>query len=254
MRALRPLAAGAVVLGLLAGCGGNDKIAAPSPALGTVVDFKLPSAIANLPLTKPDGSTTSLAAYRGRPVMITDFMTECTDICPMISANTAALGRALAAQGYGDKVALLEISMDPQRDTPDQLRAYRKLYGAPLDDWTLLRASKADTKRLWRYFGVELKRVKEEQPPDLDWRTHKPLTYDIEHSDELIFLDANLHERFVVSASPDVQGRALPAKLVDVLGPQGRRLLHHPDPVTSWTVGQGLSVFSWLLNHELRAD
>jgi protein SCO1/2 len=238
-----------VASGLIAGCGGDGRIAAPSPSLGTVVDFTVPSAIAKLPLTKADGSTTSLAAYRGRPVMITDFMTECTDICPMISANTAALGRALAAQGYGEKVALLEISMDPHRDTADQLRAYRKLYGAPLADWTLLRASPADTKRLWRYFGLELKRVKEDQPPDLDWRTHKPLTYDIEHSDELIFLDANLHERFVVSASPDVQGRTLPAKLAHVLGPQGKQLLHHPDPVTSWTVGQGLSVFSWLLDH-----
>ncbi|HVV77020.1 MAG TPA: SCO family protein [Mycobacteriales bacterium] len=239
-------------LALVAGCGsGGGKIAPPSPALGTVVDFTLPSTIANLPLTTSEGTKTSLAAYRGRPVMIADFMTDCTDICPMISANTAALARALTADGYGGKVALLEISMDPERDTLPRLRAYRKLFGAPLADWALLRASHADTLRLWRYLGLEMKRVKEGSPPDKDWLTHKPLTYDIEHSDELIFLDAAGHERFVVSASPNVQGRALPRTLANILGPQGRHLLHHPDPVTSWTVGQGLSVFSWLVDHRL---
>lgn len=249
MRAPRCALAALAIL-ILAGCGGG-KVQPPSPAVGTVVDFTVPSAIANIPLTEPDGTKTSLSAFRGKFVMLTDFMTECTDICPMISANTAALARALADNGYGDKVALLEVSMDPQRDTQRRLRAYQKLYGAPLANWTLLSASPADTKRLWRHFGVELKRVKEESPPDRDWLTGKPLTYDIEHSDELIFIDADGRERFVVSGSPDVQGRAVPAKLAAVLGPQGKQLLHHPDPVTSWTVGQGLSVFSWLLDHEL---
>ena len=250
MRATR-LAALALLLSVLAGCGGGDDVPIPSPALGTAVDFTVPSRIASIPLTMPDGTKTSLADYRGRTVMLTDFMTECTDICPMISANTAALGRALTASGYGDKVALLELSMDPHRDTVRRLKAYQRLFQPPVANWTVLRASPADTKRLWGYFGVELKRVPEESPPDRDWLTGKPLTYDIEHSDALIFIDPAGHERFVVSASPDVQGRALPAKLAAVLGEQGEQLLHHPDPVTSWTVGQGLSVFSWLLNHKL---
>lgn len=235
-----------------AGCGGGgNKVPPPSPELGEAVDFAVPSLIAHLPLTEPDGTTTSLAAYRGKPVMIADFMSLCTDICPLISANTAALGRALASDGYGDRVALLEISIDPQRDTPARMREYRKLYGPPLADWTLLRASPADTKRLWHYFGLELQRVKEGHPPAVDPWTHKPLTYDIEHSDVLVFLNGAGHERFVVDASPDVQNHLPPAKLVRFLGDQGRRLLRHPDPVTSWTVSQAMSVFSWLLDKQL---
>jgi protein SCO1/2 len=241
----------ALSLSVLAGCGGSGTVPPPSPAVGTVVDFAVPQRIADIPLTKADGTNTSLAAYRGKAVMLTDFMTECTDICPMISANTAALGRALTANGYGDQVALLELSMDPGRDTVSRLTAYQELFQPPVANWTVLRASPADTKRLWAYFGLELKRVKQETPPDRDWLTGKPLTYDIEHSDELIFIDKAGHERFVISASPDVQGRPLPAKLVGVLGQQGEQLLHHPDPVTSWTVGQGLSVFGWLLDHKM---
>lgn len=249
MRSFR-LAIAGVSIALVAACGGS-KVEPPSPAVGTVVDFSVPPSIAEIPLTKPDGTKTTLSAYRGKLVMFTDFMTECTDICPMISANTVALARAINANGYGDKVELLEISMDPDRDTLRRMQAYQKLFKPAVANWTLLRASRADTKRLWRHFGVELKRVKGEDPPDRDWLTGKPLTYDIEHSDELIFLDTAGRQRFVVSASPDVQGRALPAKLAGVLGEQGEQLLHHPDPVTSWTVGQGLSVFSWLLDHKL---
>jgi protein SCO1/2 len=241
----------ALAIFMLAGCG-EGKVPPPSPAMGTVVDFTVPPAIANLPLTKPDGTKTSLADYRGKFVMVTDFMTECTDICPMISANTAALARAVVANGYADKVELLEVSIDPKRDTLRRMTAYQKLFKPAVANWTLLRASPADTPRFWKHFGIELQRVPlDEEPPDRDWLTGKPLTYDVEHSDELIFIDPAGHERFVVSASPNVQGRPLPPTLARVLGEQGKRLLRHPDPVTSWTVGQGLSVFSWLLDHEL---
>jgi protein SCO1/2 len=257
MRAGRILAALVAVgcLAALAGCGGKAHatgVPPPPASLGSVVSFRMPAAIANLPLTEPDGRTTTLGAYRGKPVMIADFLSLCTDICPMISANTAALGRALDTDGYGGKVALLEISVDPQRDTPARLRAYQRLYGRPLDDWTLLRATPADTKRLWKFLGVEYNKVKEPKPPAIDWLTGKPLTYDVVHSDDLIFLGANGDERFVVNAGPDLQGRNTPPKkLVRFLDGDGLRSLYHPDAVGDWTVGQGLSVFSWLIGRHL---
>jgi protein SCO1/2 len=237
---------------LAAGCGGSahaDSVAAPPQSLGTVVNFTVPPAIAHLPLTMPNGRTTTLSAYRGRPVMVADFLSLCQDICPMITANTVQLAKALDADGWGHKVALLEISVDPQRDTPARLRAYQKLFGGALPDWTLLRANPADTKRLWKYFGVQYGRTKEEKPASIDWLTHKKLTYDVEHSDDLIFLDAAGHQRFIVNADPDVQGKLPPKNLVRFLDEQGLRSLRHPNPVASWTVGQGLSVFSWMTNH-----
>jgi protein SCO1 len=241
----------AAVLATLSACGGSSSVAPPPPSLGTVVDFTVPASIRNLPLTEANGSTTTLAAYQGKSVMIADFLTLCTDICPMISANTAAMARALDADGEAGKVALLEISVDPQRDTPARLRAYQKLYGGPQPDWTLLRATPADTARLWKYFDVEYQRIKEEKPASIDWLTHKPLTYDVAHEDDLIFLGPNGHERFVVNAAPDVQGHQPPPRLVKFLDPSGLVALNHPEPVEDWTVAQGLSVLSWLTDHRL---
>jgi protein SCO1/2 len=171
----------------------------------------------------------------------------------MITADTRALAKAVQADGYGDKVALLEITVDPKRDTAARMRAYQKLFGGPLGDWELLRASPADTARLWKYLGVEYAREKEATPPDIDWWTHKPLTYDVGHADDLIFLDARGRERFVVSAAPNTRGLNTPANLVKHLSPEGKQLLAHPNPVTTWTVSQGLSVFSWLTGHRFHA-
>jgi cytochrome oxidase Cu insertion factor (SCO1/SenC/PrrC family) len=160
----------------------------------------------------------------------------------------------LNADGQGGKVALLEISVDPQRDTAARLAAYQKLYGGPLPDWTLLRASPADTKKLWGYFNVAYGKTKEPKPAAIDWLTHKPLTYDVTHLDDLIFLGPDGRQRFIVNDDPNVQGAGgtlPPQKLVRFLDPAGLKSLYKPDPVATWTVDQGVQVFSWLLNHKL---
>ena len=114
-----------------------------------------------------------------------------------------------------------------------------------------LRASPADTAKLWKFFGVSYEREKEGKPASVDWLTHKPLRYDVAHSDVLIFLDANSHERFVVNADPNVAGKLPPSQLVRFLNPDGLKSLYHPEPVADWTVRQGMQVFSWLTNQHL---
>jgi protein SCO1 len=240
------------VVGGVAAPGANG-VAAPSEQLGTVVNIAVPASIRNLPLTTASGTTTTLAAYTGRPIVIADFLTLCTDICPMISANTAAMARALNADGETGKVALLEISVDPHRDTAARLHAYQKLYGGAIADWMLLRATPRDTAELWKFFHVYYQRAKEYQPASIDWLTHKRLTYDVQHSDNLIFLGADGRERFVVDSAPDVQGHLPPARLVQFLDGEGIKSLYHPDVVEDWTVSQGLQVFSWLLGRHVTA-
>jgi protein SCO1/2 len=215
------------------------------------VNFTVPQDIRSIPLTTSQGTTTTLSAYAGKPVMIADFLSECTDICPLISANTASLGRALSADGLGSGVALLEISVDPQRDTAKRLAAYRKLYADAPPNWQLLRASPANTAKLWKYFHVEYNRAKEDKPAAVDWLTGKKLTYDVDHSDVVIFLDGQQHERFVLQGAPDVQGHLPPAKLVRFLNGEGVSALYKPSVGDDWTVDQALSVFSWLTNRHL---
>jgi hypothetical protein len=53
-----------------------------------------------------------------------------------------------------------------------------------------------DVAKLWGFFGVYYQRVPEASPPGVDWETNRPYTYDVNHSDGFIVLDARLHERF----------------------------------------------------------
>jgi protein SCO1/2 len=246
------LAAGSLLL--LAGCGGGADAASgvpmPSPAVGTAVDFPVPAAIASIPLTTASGTHTTLAAFHGEPVLIADFMTLCNDVCPLISANVAAIARAVQADGYAGKVALLEITIDPRRDSVHRLAAYQKLYGGAVPGWTLLRASPAGTRALWKFFGVGYRRVKEGKPAQIDWLTHKKLTYDLQHTDDVIFLDTSGHERFVIDGSPLVK-TTIPIRLRRQLTEQGIQNLKHPQPVADWSVAQGMQVLSWLSDHRL---
>jgi protein SCO1/2 len=261
----RRLATTLLVVGALAvlgACGGgsssssgSSRIATPSPAIGTAVDIALPPNVADIPLTTASGKHTTLAAYRGEPVLIADFMTLCNDVCPLISANVASMARSLRADGYAGKVALLEITIDPQRDNPARLRAYQKLYGGSLPGWTLLRAdTAAGTATLWKNLGVGYQRIKEPKPADIDWLTHKPLTYDIQHTDDVVFLDGRGHERFVIDGSPQIDGNGLPPALHHFLSNVGVKNLDHPHPVADWSVAEGMDVLSWLTDHRLAPE
>ena len=122
------LAAGAI----MAGCGGSTGVPGPPSAyLGTVVDRPVPAGIADLPLTTDAGRPTSLAAWHGQVVVLADFLTLCQETCPLTTGNLLVMDRAVMAAGLGHRVRFAELTVDPDRDTPARLRAYRALIGAP---------------------------------------------------------------------------------------------------------------------------
>jgi protein SCO1/2 len=214
----------------------------------------LPASVSRLPLTTAAGQRTTLAAYRGKIVMIADFLTLCQDMCPMISANTAAMARQVQAAGLAGKVALLEITVDPQRDTPARLAAYQKMFGGPRRDWTLLTATtEAGTAALWKFFHVYYHRQPEDDRDATDWLTGKKLTYDVEHSNTLIFLSADGKQCYIANAAADTGGTLPPPALIRFMDSQGRRNLYHPNPGDSWTVPQAMQVLSWLAGRTIPA-
>ncbi|HEY6018361.1 MAG TPA: SCO family protein, partial [Candidatus Paceibacterota bacterium] len=52
----------------------------------------------------------------------------CTEICPLVSHTLAQLQDKLGADR--DRVHLVSISIDPERDTPVRLAGYARKYGA----------------------------------------------------------------------------------------------------------------------------
>jgi protein SCO1/2 len=249
----RPLAAGALAAAALAATACASSPAPPGPPsayLGTVVDTPVPASVASLPLTTDTGQQTSLAAWHGQVVVLTDFLTLCQETCPMTTGNLLMMDRAVQAAGLGARVRFVELTVDPGRDTPARLRAYRQLTAAPAN-FDLLTATPAVLAQLWAYFGVSYQRVAEDQPPGTDWLTGRPLTYDVDHQDALVYLDAQGRQRFVVHGGPDGQGAPLAPALRRFLNAQGQASLSHPDAST-WTAAQALSPVAWLTARPLR--
>ncbi len=215
-----------------------------------MLDSQIPAAVANAPLTDETGRATSLAAFRGKTVVLADFLTLCQDICPMISANIGQMDRAVAAAHLAGQVQFIELTVDPQRDTPARLSAYRKLFDAS-PNWSFLTASPAVIAQVWKYFGAWYQKQDEDSPAGFDWWTGQKLTYDVDHQDVLVYLDKSGKERFLIVGPPNTQKHLLPAKLDKFLNQIGREHLNDP-AADSWTAPQALQPLSWLTGANLQ--
>jgi cytochrome oxidase Cu insertion factor (SCO1/SenC/PrrC family) len=199
-----------------------------------------------MPLVDSDGRTRHLSDFTGMVLVISDSMTLCQESCPLDTSSVVRAARDVEHAGAGSDVEFLTVTVDPRRDTPHRLAAYRKLYRPAPADWLTLTGSPTDVRALWKAFGVYVKRVPDDSPAPRDWLTGKPLTYDVEHSDEVFFLDKQQHERFIFDGVPHVAGAAsIPRTLYQFMSGEGHRNITHPQG-GSWTSKQALDVIGWL--------
>ena len=244
------LVAAAVIAALaLAGCSSAGDPAAPPSSVGAQANRAVPASVRNLTLTTSSGAHTSLAALRGKVVVLTDFLTLCGEVCPMTTANMNQLARAVTRAGLGDKAVFVEVTVDPQRDTLARLTAYRALY-PDVGNWLVARMEPADLAAFCRFFGIAYERTTEATPPGIDWLTHKPLAYDIAHQDALVFIDPRGNERYVMLGPPNAGTMAPPSPLTTFLDEQGLAQLRGPVSY-SWTVPQAMQAVSWLLGRSV---
>jgi protein SCO1/2 len=222
-------------------------IAQPGSGVGTEMDDALPARILDLPLVDQDGKPADLASFHGKILMISDTMTLCQETCPLDTADLVQTARELDADGLAGKVEFLTITIDPTRDTPAQLAAYRNLYQPVPANWQALTGSASAISALWKYFGAYIQKVPEGSPPDVNWRTGANLTYDLDHSDEIFFVNASATERFLLEGMGHVAaGTAVPEAMKKYLDAQGLANLNAPAS-DGWTVPQALETLSWLL-------
>ncbi len=241
----------ALVLGAaLAGCGSSSP-AAPAANLGTELDRAVPRSVLTMPLTTPEGRTTTLSAFRGKVVVLGASMTLCQEICPLLAANFVSLARASGAAHHAQDVQYVQLTIDPERDTPARLAAYRQLFRPAPGNWSTLTGPPSSIAAIWKYFGADYRKVAESSPPARDWWTGRPLTYDIQHSDVVAFLGPDQHERFLLNEAPDTAGKKPPSTLQTFLSDQGRQNLTNPEPGASWTPKDAAGVVNWIAGRTL---
>ena len=102
------------------------------------------------------GKEVKLEALRGRPQVMALFFTSCQHSCPLIVNDMKEIEKGLPAS-VRNKVDFLLVSIDPERDTAEALRAFRNKHGLAIEHWSLLRGNAEDVKKLadlvgFRYF------------------------------------------------------------------------------------------------------
>ena len=76
----------------------------------------------NLRATDFNGQPRTLADFRRKVVVIFFGYTQCPDVCPTTMTEMLQVKQLLGADG--DKLQVLFLSLDPERDTPEVLKAY----------------------------------------------------------------------------------------------------------------------------------
>jgi protein SCO1/2 len=107
------LCAGLVAALVACGAGGPEFQASDVTGSSFGRDFELKD---------PQGRTRTLADFRGKAVVLFFGYTQCPDVCP---TTLAALGEAMRRLGPdADRVQVLFVTVDPERDTPALLAQY----------------------------------------------------------------------------------------------------------------------------------
>jgi len=153
-------------------------------------------------LTNQYGERVTAQDFAGRYMMIYFGYTYCPDICPMTLANmTQAIDQL--PEETAQKVVPIFITVDPERDTVEQLSEYAPLFHPRL---IALTGTDAEVKTAARAYRVYFKKVEDDGSGD----------YLVDHS-SFVFLmgpDGDYITHFGHSATPEDMATALRQEVV----------------------------------------
>jgi protein SCO1/2 len=135
-------------LGLLAGCDSNR------------LSFKYGKDLSNkimgrsFKLKDPQGETRMLTSYRGMMPMIFFGFTQCPAVCPTALARAVQIKRLMGRDG--ERLQVIFITLDPERDTPKVLDAYVKAFDP---SFKALYGTLDETATTAKEFGVFYEKV-----------------------------------------------------------------------------------------------
>ena len=91
---------------------------------------------------------------KGRVVLINFIFTNCQDYCPMVTQKLIQT-RGQMVESIKDDVWFISISVDPERDTPEAMKAFAKKHGVNESRWIFLTGQTQNldliVKRLGQY-------------------------------------------------------------------------------------------------------
>lgn len=143
---------------LLTGC---DKLGFSSSPKASFQGVDLTGAAYARAFSLPDqnGRTRSLSDFAGKVVVVFFGFTQCPDVCPTTLVELAQVKKALGPDG--DKVQGVFITVDPERDKPEMLKAYLESFDP---SFVALRGSPEQVKEVAKEFKIYYAKVPGQTP------------------------------------------------------------------------------------------
>lgn len=108
----------------------------------------------NFSLPDVNGQTKTMADFKGKIPIVFFGFAQCPDVCPTTMAEISEVKKSLGKEG--EKVTAIFITVDPERDTPQVLKAYMESFDP---SFTALRGSAEQVTQLAKDFKVYFKKV-----------------------------------------------------------------------------------------------
>jgi protein SCO1 len=113
----------------------------------------------NFQLADHNGQPRTLADFKGKLVVLFFGYTQCPDVCPITMTELAEAKRLLGPDG--EKVQGIFVTVDPERDTPQVLKAYMANFDST---FIALRGTPEQLAALAKDYKVYFKKVEGKTP------------------------------------------------------------------------------------------
>jgi len=119
-----------------------------------------PDSIFNLQSSweKPDGTKIKLEELKGKVLTMVMIYTSCKTACPRLTADMKDIEAKVGKQN-SDELQYILVSIDPEHDTPERMRAFIKNNKLEGKQWVFLRGSEEDTRELANVLAVKYKKI-----------------------------------------------------------------------------------------------
>ena len=130
-----------VTLFVVTGCAATTRLSGTSLPMKDAPDFTLADGLT--------GQTVTLASLRGTIVVLSFLYTRCPDVCPITAALFRSAQKQLGVDGY----SFVAVSVDPEGDTPAQVRSFSDAHDLGAG-WHYLIGPRPQLQAVWTAYGV----------------------------------------------------------------------------------------------------
>ncbi len=105
-----------------------------------------------------DAKEIQLKDLKGKNLVVVMIFTSCTTACPLLVADMQKIASKVDPKKLKETTMVL-VSIDPENDTPEVLKAYAKKNNMDGEPWLFLRSDKESVRELANVLAVKYKKI-----------------------------------------------------------------------------------------------